>query len=167
MQWELISARSRRLALHGMAKFVAAVRIVINCSLSGCWGPAHRFHRHVAERHLARCTAAMKQAIREVVCPGPSFCRHSPIRQERQHATVNCLRSQASTTKRHERRAQAANARGCPSSAFSAASRCAQSMISSRPSACSTSALRLSTQSPSLAYRMPSMSRSSAWWIWP
>jgi lipoyl(octanoyl) transferase len=44
---------------------------------------------------------------------------------------------------------------------------CAQSMISRRPSACSTRAVRLSTQSPSLQYRMPSIMRISAWWMWP
>jgi hypothetical protein len=41
------------------------------------------------------------------------------------------------------------------------------SMISSRPSWCSTSAVRLSTQSPSLQYSTPSISRISAWWMWP
>ena len=38
---------------------------------------------------------------------------------------------------------------------------------SSRPSWCSTSALRLSTQSPSLQYSVPSISRISARWMWP
>jgi membrane protein len=42
-----------------------------------------------------------------------------------------------------------------------------RSMISSRPSWCSTSAVRLSTQSPSLQYSTPSMSRISAWWMCP
>jgi hypothetical protein len=40
-----------------------------------------------------------------------------------------------------------------------------RSMISSRPSWCSTSAVRLSTQSPSLHYSTPSLSRISAWWM--
>jgi hypothetical protein len=42
-----------------------------------------------------------------------------------------------------------------------------RSTISSRPSWCSTSAVRLSTQSPSLQYSTPSMSRISARWMGP
>src|SRR3990167_8583010 len=40
-----------------------------------------------------------------------------------------------------------------------------QCTMSSRPSGSSTRAVRLSTQSPSLQYRMPSMVRISAWWM--